>query len=60
MVSQFKARKILGLKEHLQKKLHLPPSKSTSGTRTQDLSDSRSVFLPLNQVFGIARRLAFV
>jgi len=49
-----------GLKECLerdlhsiQKKerdLHLPPSKGTSGARTQD---QRPVFLPLNKIIGV-------
>jgi len=51
MVPQFKARKTFGLKEYLQRYLHLPPSKSTSGARIQDLSNLKTVFLPLDQTF---------
>ncbi|AES62516.1 hypothetical protein MTR_1g100940 [Medicago truncatula] len=53
MVPQSKAGKTFGLKEHLQRYLHLPPSKSTSGAGTQVLSDSRPVVLPLDQAFGV-------
>jgi len=41
------------LKEHLQWYLHLPLFKGTSGARTQVLSDSRLVSLPLDQAFGV-------
>ncbi|AES74633.1 hypothetical protein MTR_6g009280 [Medicago truncatula] len=48
-----KAGKTFELKEHLQRYLHLPPSKSTSGARIQVLSDSRPVILPLDQAFRV-------
>jgi len=50
---QSKAGKTFGLKKHLQKYLHLPPSKGTSGAQTQVLSDSRPVILPLDQAFEV-------
>nr|ABD32986.1 hypothetical protein MtrDRAFT_AC149601g8v2 [Medicago truncatula] len=53
MVPQSKAGKTFGLKEHLQRYLHLPPSKGTSEARTRVLSDSRPVILPLDQAFGV-------
>jgi hypothetical protein len=53
MVPQSKIGKTFGLKEHLQRYLHLPPSKGTSRARTRDLSDSRPVFFPLDQTFGV-------
>ncbi|KEH35046.1 hypothetical protein MTR_3g078140 [Medicago truncatula] len=53
MVLQSKAGKTFGLKEHLQRYLHLPPCKGISGARTRVLSDSRPVFLPLDQAFEV-------
>jgi len=50
MVPQSKTSR---LKEHLQKYLHLPSSKHTSGAQTRDLSNSRPVFLPLDQTFEV-------
>jgi hypothetical protein len=49
MVPQFKVGKTFALKKHLQRYLHLPSSKDTNEARTRDISDSRPVFLPLNQ-----------
>jgi len=51
-VPQSKVEKTFKLKEHLQM-LYLPPSKGTSGARTRVLSDSRPVFLPLDQAFEV-------
>jgi len=48
MVPQFKVGETFKLKEHLQRYLHLPPSKGTSGARTPYHSNSRPVFLPLD------------
>jgi len=59
MVPQSNARKTFGLKEHLQMYLHLPPSKGTSGARIRDLSDSRPVFLPLDQAFRVSFYICF-
>jgi len=33
--------------------LHLPPFKGTNEAQTRVLSDSRPVFLPIDQVFGV-------
>lgn len=43
-----KAGKTFGLKEHLQRYLHLPSSKSTSGARTR--KESQIVFIKLQAV----------
>nr|ABN08769.1 hypothetical protein MtrDRAFT_AC160012g27v2 [Medicago truncatula] len=57
MVPQSKAGKTFGLKEHLQRYLHLPPSKGTNGARTRVLSDSKPVILSLDQAFGVVSKI---
>jgi len=59
MMPQSKAGKTFRLKEHLQRYLHLPPSKCTGGAQIRDLSDSRPVFLPLDQAFEVNILLFF-
>jgi hypothetical protein len=49
MVSQFKALNTLGLKECLQKYLHLSSFKNISKARMRNHSNSRHVFLSLDQ-----------
>jgi hypothetical protein len=43
MVPQSKTDKILRFKKHLQKYLHLPFFKNTSGTRTQETSQIQDI-----------------
>ena len=47
------SRKDLRAQRTLTKVFTFTSSKGTSGARTQDLSDSRLVFLSLDQAFGV-------
>jgi hypothetical protein len=49
MVSRSKSGKNLGLKEHLQRFIFLHISEN----QTRNLSNSRLIFLPLDQAFGV-------